>query len=79
MLETKPLAGNKQPFHPSLPSLDAPFPSFDRKWTVLIRRRWTSKRLFPRRHVVYNLGILISLIGKGKQKNLNWKKKEIKI
>ena len=37
------LAGNKQLFHPSLPSQDAPFPSFDRKWTVLIRRRWTSK------------------------------------
>ena len=32
------LAGNKQLFHPSIPSLEAPFLSFDRKWAVLIRR-----------------------------------------
>ena len=68
------LAGNKQPFHPSLPSQDAPFLSFDRKWTVLVRRRWTSKCLFPRRHFVYNHDIRNFLnqqrkINQVKQKN----------
>ena len=43
------LAGNKQPFHPSLSSWDAPFPSFDRKRTVPIHQRWISKCLSPRR------------------------------
>ena len=49
------LAGIKQIFHPSFPSLDAPFPSFDRKWTVLIRQRWTSKCLFPRRRFLFTV------------------------
>ena len=78
-LKMPTLAGNKQLFHPSLPSKDAPYPSFDRKWTVLNRRRWTSKRPFPRRHVAYSLVILISLIGKGKWNNLKWKFKENKM
>ena len=42
-------------FHPSVPSEDALFPCFDRKWTDLNRRRWTSKCLFSRRHIVYRL------------------------
>ena len=29
--------------------------SSDRKWTDLIRQRWTSKCLFPRQHIVYSL------------------------
>ena len=48
-------AGNKQPFHTSLPSQDAPFPPLNRKWTDLIHRRWTSKCLFSRWHFVYSL------------------------
>ena len=55
--EMPTLAGKIQLFQPSLPSKDAHFPSFDRKWPVLIRRRWTSKCFFPRRHLVYSLGI----------------------
>ena len=35
------VAEKKQLFHPSLPSWDAPFQSFDRKWTDLIRQSWT--------------------------------------
>ena len=62
-------AGNKQLFHPSLPSEDAHFPSFDRKWTVLIHRRWTSKWLFPRRHLVYSLGITNFL---NCERKINW-------
>ena len=54
--EMPTLAGNIQLFHPSLPSKDAPFPLFGRKWTDLIRRIWTSKRFFSRRHIVYSLG-----------------------
>ena len=42
--------GKKTPFHPFLPSRTASFPSFDRKGTGPIRRKWTSKWLFPRRH-----------------------------
>ena len=81
------LAGNKQLFHPSLPSQDAPFPSFDRKWTNLIRRRWKSKCLFPRGHIVYSLGICtfrrwevlrLSLIRKVKIKYLKGKMKKKK-
>ena len=49
------LAANNQLFHPSLPSWDALFPSFERKWKYLIRQRWTSKCLFPRRRIVYSL------------------------
>ena len=49
------LAGNKHLFHPSLPSQDAPFPSFERKWTGLVRQRWASKCLFPRRHLCLQL------------------------
>ena len=48
------LAGNEQLFHPSLPSYNAPFSTFDRKWTDLNRQRWTSKGLFPRRCIVYS-------------------------
>ena len=58
------LAGNKQHFHPSLPSKDASFPSFDRKWTELIRQRWISKCLFPRRHIAYKQNNVYSILGK---------------
>ena len=57
--------GKKQPFHPSLPSWDAPFPSFDRKWTAPIRQRRTSKCLFPRRRFYLQLYKRYSLNGKG--------------
>ena len=49
------LAGNKQQFQQFFPSLDALFQTFDRKWTDLIRLRWTSKCFFPRGHIVYSL------------------------
>ena len=57
------LAGNKQLFHPSLPSQDASFPSFDRKGTDLVRQRWISKCLFPRRHIAYKRIKVYSIIG----------------
>ena len=60
------LAGNKHPFHPSLPSWDAPFLSFDRNWTVPISQRRTSKCLFPRRRFYLQLYKRYSLNGKGK-------------
>ena len=44
------LAGKKTPFRPFFPSRTAFFPSFDRKRSSPIRRKWTSKWLFPRRH-----------------------------
>ena len=37
---------------------------FDRKWTDLIRQRWISKCLFPRRHIVYKQNNVYSIIGK---------------
>ena len=49
------LARNKQPFQPYLPPYDALFPSFNRKWTVLNRQRWTSKCLFRGGRIVYSL------------------------
>ena len=58
------LVGNKQLFHPYPPSWEAPFQSFNRKWTAVIRQRWTSKCLFPRRHIVYSLKKCISSMGK---------------
>ena len=40
-------------FHPFLASSAAFFPSFDRKCTSLIRQKWTSNCLFPRRQKTY--------------------------
>ena len=40
----------KKPFHHFLPSYVALFPSFEEKFTGLIRRKGTSKYLLPRRH-----------------------------
>ena len=57
------LAGNKQPFQPSFPSYDASFPSFERKWTDLIRQRRILKCLFPRRHIAYKRNNVYSIIG----------------
>ena len=42
--------GKETPFRAFFPSRTASFPSFDGKSTDLIRRKWTSKWLFPRRH-----------------------------
>ena len=76
------LVGTKQLFPPSLPSLAEPFPSFDRKWTDLIRQRWISKCLFPHRHFVYSVKTCIIqrwkkienfLIWKNEIKYLKWK------
>ena len=46
------VAGNEQLFHPSIPSKDLSFPYFDRKWTDLIRHRWTSKCPFSLRNFI---------------------------
>ena len=42
--------GKWTPFRPFIPPLAAAFPSFNRETTGLIRRKGTSKCLFPRRH-----------------------------
>ena len=56
--------GYKHPFYPSLPVWDTSFPSFDRKWTDLVRQRRTSKCFFPRRHFVYKQNNVYSISGK---------------
>ena len=45
------LAGNKHPSLHFFPHGRRPFPSFDKKKYGPIRRKWTSKWLFPRRHI----------------------------
>ena len=46
-------SGGKKPFHPLPSSWAASFLSFKTEWTSLVRRKWTSKCLFPRRHSIY--------------------------
>ena len=68
------LAGKKTPPRPFLPSRTASFPSFDGKSTGPIRKKWTLKWLFPRRHKklkheqktkeVFHKGKLLECIGK---------------
>ena len=45
------LVGNEHLFHTFFLSKNASFPSLGRKWTDLIRRKWTSKCLFPLRQL----------------------------
>ena len=75
----------KQPFHPSLPLYDGLSPSFNRKWTDLIRRRWASKCSFSSRLIDYSLKSVWSINGKhwifpwlGKFKKLKEKDKNKK-
>ena len=50
----KALSGGRwTTFFPFPSSYVASFPSSDRKWTDLIRQKWTSKCLLPHLHVFY--------------------------
>ena len=80
------LVGNKQLFHQSLPSQDARFPSFDRKWTDPIRQMDIEMSVPVPKYclqskMVYSLNgnpLNISTVRKSKIKTKNaWLKYEI--